>query len=137
MTKSRSGKVTKGIIHLLTDASPVLVIIRMHFLLLLGRYLLPLTTLNIYQSIDTSGKVFFTTSSRYVATVRYRMSLVAILVLDFGLWIIQWMRWIHRKSFSKNSIRVFCKSLETYHTWQADDQARKKRRIANVMTDRI
>ena len=74
----------------------------MHLHLLpLGGYLLPLTTLNWYQSMDSSGKFFFTTTSGNVSIVRYRMSLVTILVMDFVM--IRLIRWIQRKSFSKNS----------------------------------
>ena len=38
--------------------------------------------MNIYQPIDSSEKFFFTTTSRNVSVVRYRMSLVTILLLD-------------------------------------------------------
>ena len=74
--------VTRGITHLATDTLPVLVIQSVFSLLPLGRYLLPLTTLNRYQPIDSSGKLLFTTISRNVSIVRYRISLVTILLLD-------------------------------------------------------
>ena len=86
MTKYKSGMVTKGITHLLTDTLPVLVIKSAFSLLSLGRYPLALTTLNRYQSKDSSEKFFFTTISRNVTIVRCRMSLVTILVLDFLSW---------------------------------------------------
>ena len=101
MTKSKSGMVTKGITHLLTDTLPVLVIKSAFSLLPLGRYLLPVTTQKRYQSTGSSGKFFFTTTSRNVTIVRCRMSLVTMLVLDFVM--IHWIRWIQRKSFRKNS----------------------------------
>ena len=71
-------------------------------LLPLGRYLLPVTTWHRYQSTGSSGKFYFTTTSRNVTVVRCRMSLVTILVLDFVM--IHWICWIQRKSFRKNSI---------------------------------
>ena len=83
MTKSESGMVTEVITHLLTDTLPVLVIKSVFSLLPPGRYLLPLTNCNRYQSTGSSGKFFFTTTSRNVTIVRCRMSAVAILVLDF------------------------------------------------------
>ena len=82
MTKSKSGMVTKVITHLLTDTLPLLVIKSAFSLLPLGRYLLPVTTQNRYQSTGSSGKFFFATTSRNVTIVRWRMSLVTILVLD-------------------------------------------------------
>ena len=112
MTKSESGMVTKVITHLLTDTLSVLVIKRTFSLLPLGRYLLPITTRTRYQSTCSSGKFFFTTTSRNVTIVRCRMSLVTIPVLDFV--IIYWIRWIQRKSFRKNSI-VF--RLSTFLFW--------------------
>ena len=102
MTKSRSGMVTKVITHLLTEILPVLVIKSAFSLLPLGRYLLPITTQNRYQPTDSSWKFFFTTTSRNVTIVRYRISLVTILLLDLVM--IHWIHWIQRKSFRKNSI---------------------------------
>ena len=49
--------VTRGITHLATDTLPVLVIQSVFSLLPLSRYPLPLTTLNRYQPIDSSGKL--------------------------------------------------------------------------------
>ena len=63
MTKSKSGMVTKVITHLLIDTSPVAVFESTFSLLLLGRYLLPVTTQKRYQSTGSSGKFFFTTTS--------------------------------------------------------------------------
>ena len=77
--------VTSAIIHLVTDALPVLIIQSVFSLLPLGRYLLPLTTLSRYQPTDSSGKLLFTTISRNVSIVRYRISLVTILLLDLVL----------------------------------------------------
>ena len=54
MTKSKSGMVTRGITHLATNTLLVLVIKSVFSLLPLGRYLLPLTTLNRYQPADSS-----------------------------------------------------------------------------------
>ena len=102
MTKSKSGMVIRGITHLATNTLPVPVIQSVFSWLPLGRYLLSLTTLNRYQPTDSSEKFFFTTTSRNVSIVRYRMSLVAILPLDFVM--IHWIRWIQRKSFRENSI---------------------------------
>ena len=75
--------VTRDITHLATDTLPVTIIQSEFSLLPLGRYLLPVTTQNRYQPTDSSGKLLFTTISRNVSTVRYRMSLVTILLLDF------------------------------------------------------
>ena len=69
------------ITHLLTDTLPVLVIQSVISLLPIGWYLLQLTTLNIYQPTDSSGKLLYTSISRNESTVRYRISLV--LLLDF------------------------------------------------------
>ena len=74
--------VTRGITHLATDTLPVLVIQSVFSLLSLGRYLLPITTLNRYQATDSSGKLLYTTMSRNVSIVRYRISLETILLLD-------------------------------------------------------
>ena len=59
MTKSKSGRVTKGITHMATNTLPVLAIQSVFSLIPLGRYLLPLTTLNRYQPTDSSGKFCF------------------------------------------------------------------------------
>ena len=48
-------------------------------LLPLGRYLLPLTTLNRYQTRDSNGIFIFLSSSRNISIVRYWGSLVTIL----------------------------------------------------------
>ena len=74
--------IARGITHLATDKLPVPVIQSVFSLLPLGRYLLVLTTLNRYQPADSSGKLLFTTISRNVSIVRYRISLVTILLLD-------------------------------------------------------
>ena len=55
--------VIRGTTHLATDTLPVLVMQSIFSLLPLGRYLLPLTTLNRYQPTDSSGKLLFTTMS--------------------------------------------------------------------------
>ena len=101
MTKSKSSMVTRGITHLATDTLPMVVIQSIFSLLPLGRYLL-LLTLNRYQPTNSSGKLLFTTISRNVSIVRYRISLVTILLLDLVM--IHWIRWIRRKSFRENSI---------------------------------
>ena len=101
MTKSKSGMVTKVIVHLLTDTLPVLVIKSAFSLLPLDRYLLPVTTQNRYRPTVSSGNFFFTTTSRNVTIVRCRMSLVTMLLLDFVM-----IHWIHWKSFRKNSIET-------------------------------
>ena len=74
--------VTRGITHLVSDTLPVLVIQSVFSLLPLGRYPLPITTSSRYQSIDSSGKLLYTTISRKVTFVRCRMALVTILLLD-------------------------------------------------------
>ena len=71
MTKSKSSMVTRGISQLATNTLPVLVIQNAFSLLPMGRYLLPLTTLNRYEPRDSRGKFFFTTRSRNVSIVRY------------------------------------------------------------------
>ena len=56
-------------------ASSTVLVMKSTFLLLpLGRYLLPITTQNIYQSTGSSRKLFFTTTSRNVSIVRCRTS---------------------------------------------------------------
>ena len=74
--------VTRGITHLATGTLSVLVIESVFSLLHLGRYLWPLTTLNRYQSTGSSGKLLITTVLRNISIVRYRISLVTILLLD-------------------------------------------------------
>ena len=76
MTKSKSGVVTKDITHLATNTLPVVVIQSVFLVLPLGTYLLLLTTLNRYQTTDSSGQFFFMTTSRIVSIVRYRLSLI-------------------------------------------------------------
>ena len=95
-TKLNSGMVIRSITHLATNTLPVIVF----SLLSLSRYLLPITTLNRHQPTDSSGKLFFTTTSRNASIVRYRMSLVTILLLDFVM-----IHWIQKKSFRENSIK--------------------------------
>ena len=82
MTKSKSSLVTTGNTILATDTLSVLVIQSVFSLLPLGRYLLPLTTLNRYQPTDSNGKLLFTTISSNVSIFRYRISLITILLLD-------------------------------------------------------
>ena len=101
MTKLKSSMVTRSITHLATDNLAVLVIQSVFSLLPLGRYLLPLTTLNRYQPTDSSGKSLFTTISMNVFIVRCRISLVTILLLDLVM--IHWIHLIQRKSFRDNS----------------------------------
>ena len=101
MTKSKGSMVTRGITHLAIYTLPMLAIESVFSLLSWGRYLLPLTTLNRYQPTDGSRKFFFTTVSRNVSIVSYRMSLVTILLLDSVM--IHWIRWIQGKSFRENS----------------------------------
>ena len=48
-------------------------------------------TRNWYQSTCSSGKFFFTTTSRNVTVVTCRISLITILFLDFVM--ILWIRW--------------------------------------------
>ena len=116
MTKSKSSMVTRDITHLATDTLPVTVIQSEFSLLPLGRYLLPVTTHNRYQRTDSSGKLLFTTTSRSLTIVRYRMSLVTILVLDLVM--IHWIHWIHRKSFRENSIGfILCRHVAKDVGW--------------------
>ena len=104
MTKSKTSMVTRDTTQPATDTLPGLVIKSVYSLLLLGRYLLPLTTLNRYQPTDSSGKLLFTTVLRNISVVRYRISLVTILLLDLVM--IHWIRWIQRKSFRENSNNI-------------------------------
>ena len=83
MAESKSGMVTRGITHLATNTLPVLVIQSVFQLLPLSRFLFPATTLNRYPTTDSSVKFLFSTTSRNVSIVRYRVSLVTILLLDF------------------------------------------------------
>ena len=103
--RSPRGTVTKVITHLLTDTLSVLVIKSAFSLLPLGRYLLPLTTQNRYQSIGSSGKFFFTTTSKNITIDRWVIPLVTKLLLDLVM--IHWICWIQRKSFRENSIDLY------------------------------
>ena len=82
MMKSRTGMATRGVTHLVVGVLPVTVIQSVFSLLPWGRYLLPVTTLNSYQPIDSCGKVSFTTTASIIPIIKYRMSLVTILPLD-------------------------------------------------------
>ena len=82
MMKSRTGMATRGITQLVVGVLPVTVIQSVFSLLPQGRYLLPVTTPNSYQPIDSSGKVSFTTTASNIPIIKYRMSLVTILPLD-------------------------------------------------------
>ena len=84
-----------------TNKLSVLVIPNGFQLLPLGRYLLPVTTLNRYQPRNSNEKIFFTTTSRNVSIVRYRVSLITILLLH--LVSVYWIQWIQWKSFRENS----------------------------------
>ena len=79
MTKSKSGMFTKNITHLVTNTLPVVVIQSVVSLLPQDRYLLPLTTLSRYQPTNRCEEL------RNVSIVRYRMSLVTIMHLDFAM----------------------------------------------------
>ena len=82
MMKSRTGMATRGITQLVVGVLPVIVIQSVFSLLPWCRYLLPLTTPNSYQTIDSSGKFSFTTTASNIPVIKYRMSLVTILPLD-------------------------------------------------------
>ena len=58
-----------------------------------------------HHSTDSSGKLLFTTISRSVSIVRYRISLVTIQLLDLVM--IHWVHWIQRKLFRENSTVSF------------------------------
>ena len=102
--------VTRGITHLATDTLSVLVIQSVISLLPLGRYLLPLSTLNGNQPIDSSRKSLFTTISKNVSIVRYGMSLVTKQLLDLVM--NHWICWIQREShLGKTQLRRDCENL--------------------------
>ena len=101
--KVQTGLVTKGSTYLATDTLPIIVILRIFPLIPLVTYLLPLTTLNIYLTRDSNGNFFFTTTWRNISVVRYGVSLVTILLLDFFL--IHRIQWILWKLFRENSIK--------------------------------
>ena len=73
---------TRGITQLVVGVLPVIVMQSVFSLLPRGRYLLPLTTPNGNQPIDSSGKFSFTTTASNIPIVKHRMSLVTILSLD-------------------------------------------------------
>ena len=82
MMKSKTGMATRGITQLVVGVLPVIVIQSVFSLLPRGRYLLPLTTPNSYQPIDSSRKFSFTTTASNIPIVKYRIYLVTILPLD-------------------------------------------------------
>ena len=97
MTMSKNGLIAKGSTHLATNTLPVAVILRAFPLLPLVWCLLPLSTLNRYQTRDINGNFFFTTAWRNISVVRYGLSLVIVLLLDLVK--IHWIQWIQQKPF--------------------------------------
>ena len=101
MTKSKNSIVTSSTTYLNIVTFPVIVIESTFSLLHMGRYLLPLTTLNGYLSRHNSKIFIFNTSSENITITRYRVFLVTIPILYFVS--IHWIQWIQGKSFRKNS----------------------------------
>ena len=103
ITKSKNCMVTRGITHLATNTSPVVLTQSTFPLLPLARYLLPVKTLKIYHARCSNGNFYFTTTSRIISIVRYRVPLVTMLLLSH-LVSIRWVQW---KSFRENSNATF------------------------------
>ena len=80
--QSKTGLVTKALSQLATNTLPEVIILRAFPLLSLVWCLLPLTTLNSYQTRDSNGNFIFTTAWRNISVVRYGLSLVTILLLN-------------------------------------------------------
>ena len=123
MTKSKCVVVARGITHLATNTLPVLVIQSVFSLLPLGRYLLPLTTLNRYQlQIVVENSFLPLRQGMYLLSecIYVYWSLVTI---QHYFVMIHRIRWIQRKSFRKNSnfinyiIKWDCVSTEKYRWW--------------------
>ena len=101
MTKSKNSIVTTGTTYLDIVTFPVIVVESTFSLLPMGRYLLPLTTLNRYLSRHSSKNFVFSTSSVNITFTRCGKFLVTFPFLCFVT--IHWIQWIQRKSFRKNS----------------------------------
>ena len=80
---------------------PVIAIESTFSLLPLGTYLLSITTLYKYLSRNISKNFIFTTLSENITITRCGAFLVTIPILCFVM--VQWIQWIQRKSFRKNS----------------------------------
>ena len=115
MTKSKNGMVTRSITQSASDILPFLVMECPLPLLPLVRYPLRSTTVNRYHPRDSNGNIFFTTTSRNVSVVRYGVSLVTILLLDFVM-----IHWI--QSFRKNS------NIRPKSSWKLYENDNKQRR---------
>ena len=100
MTKSKNSIVTTSTTYLGIVAFPVIVIESMFSLLPLGRYLLPITTLNIYLSSNSSKKFSFTTASENITITRHRVFLVTIPSLCFVI--------IHSRFSQTHNIGQLC-----------------------------
>ena len=100
MTKSKNSIVTISTTYLDIVTFPVIVIEStfslLHVHVPLGRYLLPLTTLNRYLSRHSSKK--------FISNFRHGVFLVTIPILCFVT--IHWIQWLQQKSFRKNSIDI-------------------------------
>ena len=103
MTKSKNSIVITSNTYLDIVIVPVIVVGSTIFLISMGRYLLPPTTLNRYLSRYSSKKFIFTTSSENITLTRYGVFLITILILFFVT--IHWIQWIQRKSFRNTSKR--------------------------------
>ena len=106
MTKSKNSIATTSTAYLDIIMFPVIVIESTFSLLPLGRYLLPLTTLNRYLSRHSSKSFIPTTSSENMTITRCGVFLVTFPVLCFVA--IHWIQWIQRKWFRKISIDYEC-----------------------------
>ena len=95
--------------QLATNTVPFIAIKYTFSLLPMVKYPLWLTTVNRYHFRHSNGNIFFTSTSRNVTVVKYRVSSITILLLDFVLfhWIQrnEW-KWYNKKSFFRKKIEV-------------------------------
>ena len=103
--KIQNSIVTANISYLDIITFSVIVVESTFSSLPLGRYLLPVTTLNRYLSRHSSKFFIFTTLSESITIIICWVFLVTVPVLYFVT-----IHWIQRKSFKKNSNNYLYKS---------------------------
>ena len=123
MTKSKNSLVrsTTSTTYLDIVTFPVIVVESTFSLLSLGRYLLPLTTLNRYLSRHSNKNFIFTTSSKNITITKHGVFLVTIPILCFVM--IHWIQWIQQKLFRKTSNRSV--SIYLICSWESTHFRRK------------
>ena len=104
MTKSKTSMVTRDILYL-TIVTLLDVVVKSNYpLLSVGWYLFWVVTGNRYLPRGSNENSLCSSVTGSVSVARWVISLVTILLMDLVM--IHWIRWIQRKSFRENSIRL-------------------------------